>query len=82
MSEASNGEELALAREETFKNLGALSRYCECAQMHLEIGADEIARLDIKMINEYFRAALTAWQPLRSAIINKHLAAASKAGVE
>lgn len=69
MKAPENGADaLGEAREETFKLLGAVSRYRRCAQMHLEVADDPVAIYDLAAARNYFVSAIRAYEPVRAAI--------------
>jgi len=71
-------EKLRSARQEAYRNLGAVAHYCELAQGHLERADDEIMMLDVSRIQDYWRAALVALGTIEAArIYAEHLAIAS-----
>ena len=61
-------DDLADAREETWRLLGAVAHYCRCAQLHLEVADDAVTLYDMRSAREYFISAIRTFEPVRAAI--------------
>jgi hypothetical protein len=63
-------DDLADAREETYRLLQSVAHYCKCCHMHLAYSDDPVALIDFRTAREYFIAAIREFEPIHAAMRN------------
>jgi len=60
-------DQMAEARKETWRLLQTLVHYAHCTQAHLELADDAVSLYDFHTVEQYFKAAKRAFEPIRIA---------------